>query len=274
MEKFLFTDGMNGVREVQSQDELHTLIESIDQKDKIRIWLFSTNEWINYAAFRKIVPLNSKKEKLIPSTVNRQPEVTKKSKNSWLKKLVYVTGAAGCIFLVFNFTKIKWEKADPLDSSAIRPENVPLMDMDSLIAEIEYTRGTVIDKNTKNNLRLRNTWPDKIDLKLHSEKETSGGNSRFFNVDISIDNSTGVMLDNAVVKLSVWKDNKVSVTDTFRFTNIRYDKLLTRRLDEMYRGDSISLSFESIKAKAFNFCYSATVKNNSGNYNDRWFCRD
>ncbi len=148
------------------------------------------------------------------------------------------------------------------------------MDMDSLIWEIEDSRGQTIDKNTKNNLRLRNTWPDRIELKLHTERETRSAWSRYFNVDISIDNSTGFNLDNAVVKLMVWKNNKVNSTDTLRFTNIRYDKLLTRQLDNTYRGDSISVAFESIKAKAFNFCYSAATKNNSGNYNDRWFCRE
>ena len=275
MEKFLFTDGMNGVREVQSLEELHTLIESVEQKDKIRIWLFSSNEWISYAAFKKNVPATSRKEKIVTATVdNRQSIKSSKSGNAWMKKLVYATGAGICIFLVFNFTKIKWQKVEPLNTSAMRPANVPMMDVDSLIEEIEYTRGTLIDKNTKNNLRLRNTWPDRIDLKLHSEKESSSSGSRFFNVDISIDNATGVMLDNAVVKLSVWKDNRENVVDTFRFSNIRYDKLLTRQLENTYKGDSLSLSFESIKAKAFNFCYSAALKNNSGNYNDRWFCRE
>ena len=220
------------------------------------------------------MPVITKKDKAIVVVNNQQSSVNTPTGNRWARKIVYIIGAAAGIFLVFNFTKIKWEKADPLNTSAVRASNVPVMDMDSLIEEIEYTRGTVIDKNTKNNLRLRNTWPDKIDLKLHSEKETSSSGSRFFNVDISIDNATGVMLDNAVVTLLVWKDDKVNTKDTFRFSNIRYDKLLTRHLSDTYRGDSISLSFESITAKAFNFCYSAAIKNNSGNYNDRWFCRE
>ncbi len=93
-------------------------------------------------------------------------------------------------------------------------------------------------------------------------------------IDIFIDNTTGFNLDNALVKLSVWKNKKLNTTDTLRFSNIRYDKLLTRALDAVYRGDSLSVSFESIRAKAFNFCYSAAVKNSSGNYNDRWFCRE
>jgi hypothetical protein len=283
MEKYLFTDGTNGVREVQSQEELQNLIESATRPDAIKIWIFSSNEWISYAAFRKQVPAIVKKEK--PSVTSSNPSVTNDqlssraergiaTKKHWLKKSLYIIAAAAGVFLVFNFTKIKWEKADPVNITATRPLNVPQMDIDSLVDEIEYNRNQSLDKNTKNNLRLRNTWPDRIELRLHSERETSSATSRYFNIDVSIDNTTGFNLDNAVVKLLVWKDNKVSTTDTLRFSNIRYDKLLTRQLNDTYRGDSISVSFESIKAKAFNFCYSATTKNNSGNYNDRWFCRE
>ena len=272
MDKFLFTDGMNGVREVQSQQELQILIESAEQKDKIRIWLFSSNEWISYPAFSKQVPSINKKDKAVATVAKTVP--VKKSRNGWVKKMLYITGAATGIFLVVNFTKIKWEKAEPVNISAARPDNVPEMDMDSLIWEIEDSRGQTIDKNTKNNLRLRNTWPDRIELKLHAEREISNATSRYYNVDIAIDNSTGFNLDNALVKLMVWRNNKVNSSDTLRFTNIRYDKLLTRQITDTYRGDSISVVFESIKAKAFNFCYSAATKNNSGNYNDRWFCRE
>jgi hypothetical protein len=107
-----------------------------------------------------------------------------------------------------------------------------------------------------------------------ADRETSGNNSRFFNVDISIDNTTGFNLDRAVVKLLVWKNGKQQMADTVHFNPINYDQPAKRELDFSYRGDSISVSFESIKAKAFNFCYSAAIKNSSGNYNDRWFCRE
>ncbi len=284
MKKFLFTDGTNGVIEVQCREELETLIESAGQPDKIRIWLFNSNEWINYAAFRKQQPILIRKERPVAindtvsatlskgviRTDNIQPD---KKKSHWLKKFLYVTGAAAGIFLIFNFTKIKWEKAEPVNTTAARPANVPEMDIDSLIEEIEYTREQPLDRNTRSNLRLRNTWPERILLQLLSDRETSGSGSRFFNVDVSIDNTTGFNLDNAVVKLTVWKNQKISLTDTLNFNNIRYDKLSKRELSYRYRGDSISIGFESIKAKAFNFCYSAATKNNSGNYNDRWFCR-
>lgn len=280
MNKFLFTDGTNGVIEVQSQEELEALIESAEQAGKIKIWLFSSNEWISYAAFRKQFPIVIRKEKSLVSSNNAtivssellQKNYPKRTGSRWLKKVLYFTGATAGVFLVFNFTKIKWEKAEPVNTTAARPANVPEMDIDSLIYEIEESRGQTIDRNTRTNLRLRNTWPERILLQLKADRETSGAGSRFFNVDVSIDNTTGFNLDNAVVKLSVWKNNKVSLTDTVLFGSIKYDKLSKRELDYRYRGDSISVAFESIKAKAFNFCYTAATKNNSGNYNDRWFC--
>ena len=281
MDKFLFTDGTNEVREVQSQDELENLIQSAAQPDKIRIWLFSSNEWINFAAYRKQVPAPIRKDKLAIHTTNQYATAnyvtiaTRAGKGKrWLKKFLYTTGAAAGVFLVFNFTKIKWEKADPVSIAAVRPANVPEMDIDSLIYEIEDARDVTLDRSTRTNLRLRNTWPERIELRLNAEREISNAGSRYFNADISIDNSTGFTLDNAVVKLSVWKNGKVSLTDTLRFSNIRYDKVMKDQLTDTYRGDSISVSFESIKAKAFNFCYSAAIKNNSGNNNDKWFCRE
>lgn len=274
MEKYLFTDGMSGVKEVQSQEELETLIAAVDQPDKIRVWLFNSNEWINYAAYRRLCPAARKKE--LPPVTTEVMAARPKISNGrrWLKKFLFLSALIGGAFLVFNFTKIKWQKTGPVNFIAGRPGNVPQMDIDSLISEIEYDRDEPLDRSTKTNLRLRNTWPDRIELKLQSEKETSSAGSRFFNINLSIDNTTGFNLDNAVVKLSVWKNRKLNVSDTLRFGNIRYDKLLTRNLDAVYRGDSISVSFESIRAKAFNFCYSAAIKNNSGNYNDRWFCRE
>jgi hypothetical protein len=148
------------------------------------------------------------------------------------------------------------------------------MDIDSLIMTIEDDRGILLDRSTRTNLRLRNTWPDRIELRLNSEMETSNASSRYYNVDVSIDNTTGFNLDEGIVKLSVWKNGRTIYTDTLRFNNIGYDKISSRQLSDTYRGDSIAVSFESIRAKAFNFCYSAAVKNNSGNYNDRWFCRE
>jgi hypothetical protein len=272
MDKFLFTDGTNGVREVDSQAALQALIESSAQPEKIRIWLFSTNEWITYAAFLKQISPVSKKDKPPADIIIARP--VKNAGKGLLIKSLYLIAAAAGVFLVFNFTRIKWENADPVNFIAVRPANVPVMDIDSLFYEIEFERGQPIDRNTKNNLRLRNTWPERILLQLAADKETSSAGTRFSNVHISIDNTTGLAVDNAVLKFTVWKDSKATSTDTLRFNTIRFDKLSTRLMNGTYRGDSISVSFETIKAKSFNFCYSATVENNSGNYNDRWFCRE
>jgi hypothetical protein len=276
MNKFLFTDGTGGVEQVQSITELESRILGSVQPGQIRLWLFSSNEWISLAEFRKQFPLPPGKENPVlitgnPSAALNQQPINRKH---WLIKGLYVAGTAAILFLISNFTKIKWEKASPVSISAIRPDNVPQMDIDSLIGEIEYTRGQLLDRNTKINLRLRNTWPDRILLQLKAEREKSNSGYRFFNIDIAIDNTTGFNLDEALVKLSVWEKGKINSTDTVLFNAIWFDKLAKRPIETGYKGDSISIAFESIKAKAFNFCYSAATKNNSGNYNDRWFCRN
>ncbi len=273
MKKYLFTDGTSGVKEAQSQEELENFIDASANSAIIRIWLFSSSEWITYTSFRKQHPAPARKEIINIDTSASIVTAENPGKKKWLKKFLFVSAIATGALLVFNFTRIRWEKASPVNFIASRPDNVPVMDIDSLISEIEYDRGDYLDRNTKTNLRLRNTWPDRIELKLNAEQETNGTLSRYFNIDISIDNTTGFNLDRAVVRLNTWKDGKLRNTDTVQFNGIRYDKLSSRRLSNSYRGDSIAISFESIRAKAFNFCYSSEIKNNSGNYNDRWFCR-
>jgi hypothetical protein len=281
MNKYLFTDGTSGVREVQSQEELKTLIASAVQPDKIRIWIFNTNEWINYAGFSNGVLL-TRKEKNNSIVKNNLPVgisengLSKRSENGLrgVKKFLFFIVAGTGIFLVYNFTRIKWEKASPLNITAARPSNVPLINADSLIQFMEENRGQKLDKVTKTNLRIRNTWPERITLQLNSDRDVSSAGSRYYNAEFSIDNSTGYNIDNAVVKLVVWKKNEVSSTDTFHFNNISYAAAAKRKLDNIYRGDSLSVSFQSIKAKVFNFCYSADKKSNYGNGGDRWFCRE
>lgn len=272
MKKYLFTDGTSEIKEAQCNEELETFIAASSNPAAIRIWCFNSSEWISYAAFRKIFPPAIRKEATI---VEGTPDLPVKnySNKRWLRKFLFAGVTIAGAFLVFNFTRIKWGKASPVNFIASRPANVPVMDIDSLIEEIEYDRNDLLDRNTKTNLRLRNTWPDRVELKLNSERETNGAVSRYFNIDVSIDNTTGFNLDAAVVRLNVWKDGKIKETDTLLFNNIRYDKISARQLSSSYRGDSIAVSFELIKAKAFNFCYSSSIKNNSGNYNDRWFCR-
>jgi len=278
MDKFLFTDGMSGVKEVQSQEELENLIRSTADTSKINIWIFNSAEWISYSAYRKKFAAPTRKTEPVATTAivttqNIKPIATRKGKR-WLKRVLFFTLLLAGAFLVFNFTKVRWRKAAPLESSATRPENVPFMDVDSLISEIEYDRGETLGENTKNNLRLRNTWPDLITVKLHANKEISNSGTRFSNATITVDNTTGLNVDKTIVRLFVWKNNKVSSVDTVRFLSVPYDRVSLRTLDTEYRGDSLSVAFESIRAKAFNFCYASSVKNNSGNYNDRWFCKE
>jgi hypothetical protein len=273
MEKFLFTDGTTTVKEVHSPQELQALVEAASRPDAIRIWIFSTNEWLSYAAFLRRRPsFASPKNHAVVKDVPALPKNPAGKKV--FRRMLYTLAFGAGIFLVFNFTRINWKKDTPVQEAAARPANVPLMDVDSLITTIEYERGKSIDRNTRNNLRLRNTWPDRILLQWTAEKESSSAGSRFSAVKITIDNTTGYNLDEAVLKLLVWEKDKATVADTLRFSGIRYDKPGLRELAGMYRGDSISVAFESVRAKAFNFCYSDKLKNNSGNYNDRWFCRE
>jgi hypothetical protein len=274
MNKYLFTDGISEVKELQSTEELQTHIESVPFQDNIRIWIFNSNEWIGYAAFKNKYPFVIREEIVAESyNTNSIPIRTSKGKQ-WLKNFLFACGAIAGIFFIFNFTKIKWTTASPVNITAVRPANFPVMNIDSLIIMIENYRGKVLDRSTRTNFRLRNTWPERIELRLQSDRETSSGGSRYFNIDISIDNTTGFNLDEAIVKFIIWKNNKVNVTDTLHFGSIRYDKPSVRHLKNSYRGDSLSVSFESIKAKSFNFYYSASGKNNSGNNNDKWFYRE
>ena len=273
MDKFLFTDGISGVKEVQSLEQLENVIELSTNPEKCRIWIFNNSEWISYAAFRKIFPSNNKREKNVPAFTSSFASVAPRRTHP-AKKILVALGAAVTIFLVFNFTKINWRTDGSLTAAAARPANAPFMDVDSLISVIEYERGQVVDRSTRTNLRIRNTWPDLILLQVDAAKEKSSTGSRYSNVNISIDNTTGFSLDNAVVKLLVWKNNKATVADTFHFGSISYDKIAQRQSDERYRGDSISVEFESIRAKAFNFCYASSLENQPGSHNDRWFCRD
>ena len=64
MNKFLFTDGLNGVQQAASAEELETRIESSTEKDQIRIWIYNTNEWISVTAYRKQFPPTVKKPKV------------------------------------------------------------------------------------------------------------------------------------------------------------------------------------------------------------------
>lgn len=274
MNKYLFTDGTNGVLEVHSKNELLSLINSASDLDKARVWIFSSNEWIACSSFLKQNPDFKKLESADKSGQINESTVKKERSFHPFKKSVFVAGAITGALLIFNFTNAKWEKATPLIVTAARSPNVPVMNLDSLISEIELIRGKSLDKSTRYNLRMRNNWPESILLQLKAEREVKNNHFRFFNISLNLDNASGFILDDAQVNLYTWSNGKANLADTILFHDIRYDKILLRKLTSSYKGDSLSASFKSIKSKAFNFCYSAETKNKSGNYNDRWFCRD
>lgn len=276
MEKYLFTDGTNVVREVQSEEELQKLIQSSGDAGKIRIWVFNTNEWITYTDFsKKFILKTSSLKKSVNNVEKTEPVVPPKRANpfSGLTKLLILPTVAAAVFLIYNFTRIKWSKVSPLELTAERPGNTPLINIDSLIAEIEYSRGQKLDKITATNLRIRNTWPDRIVLQLKSDRDSSQDGIKFYNINLSIDNSTGYNVDQMVAELKSWKNNEVIKLDTFQFRNIGYAAPAKRNVPGEYLGDSLSVSILSLRSKAFNFCYSAEKESNYGNLNDRWFCK-
>ena len=279
MEKYLFTDGTNVVREVQSKEELQSLIRASGDPGKIRIWVFSTSEWISFAEFSKhnitsnppIKRTEKAEKKSEPVAIHRLP---KPKQSSWPLKLFIMLITAGAIFLVYNFTREKWHHASPLTIEAGYPDNVPVMNIDSLLMGLEIARGLKLDRVTATNLRIRNSWPDRIQLKLNADRDTSLSGSKFFNMEVVIDNSTGYNIDKAVVEVKNWKGGNPVNTDTIYFSNITYTAPVRSKLNTEYRGDRLSVSFLSLKSKSFNFCYSQDKESNYGNFNDRWFCRD
>ncbi len=274
MEKYLFNDGVTGTKEVHSREELKALAEISTQPDKIKVWPFNSHEWISYAAFCKQLTSN-KKEVAVAAAITGSTTYRAANGQKWLKKFLYLAVVIATGFLVFNFTRIRWENAGTQYVAAARPDNMPSMNIDSLVWILEQQRGQKLDKSTRTNLRLRNTWPDRILLQATASKEISKNDgSRFTSTELGIDNTTGFDLDYAIVKLSVWKNNKISETDTFRFNGIGYAQKVKRELPGSFRGDSISVSFHSIRARSFNFCYSASTKNEAGENYDKWFCID
>jgi hypothetical protein len=271
MERFLFTDGTGEIKEVQSKAELDSLINAAPSPDRIRIWLFSSNEWISWAAFSK----NSRAEikKNIPVVTETNSIIPVPRKRNWLTKTLFFTLAGTSVFLVYNFTRIKWSALAPLNVQASRPANVPIINNDSLVAEIEFARAQKLDKVTRTNLRIRNNWPENVLLHLAAKRETNGSTISYNNINITLDNATGYQVDEATVKLTVWKKGQEERSDTVQFNNIGYTTPAKRDINESYQGDSLSVSFYSIKARAFNFCYSADKQSNYGNMADRWFCK-
>jgi len=271
MERYLFTDGTGEIKEVQSEEELDSLVSTATRPDRIRIWLFSSNEWISYAAFSKRSRNSIKKN--VPVVTENNPGTPIARKYNWLKKTLFFTLAGTTVFLVYNFTRIKWSTIAPLHTQATRPANVPIINNDSLTGQIEAARGQKLDRVTRTNLRIRNNWPESILLHLYAEGESNGSATRYNHINITLDNATGYLVDEAIVKLTAWKNNQESRSDTFHFMNIGYTTPAKFDVNNVYQGDSLAVSFYSIKARSFNFCYSADKQSNYGNMNDRWFCK-
>lgn len=273
----MFIDGTNEIREVESKEELAALIQSTADPRKARIWLFSTSEWLSITEFnkrtQKTISLPKKITPVVEPKAEQEPSRSILRRGWWKKPLIGVAVAVA-IFLVYNFTRVTWKKAGAMTISAARPSNTPVIDPDSLIETVETLRGISLDKTTRTNLRIRNTWPDLIQLQLNAEHDVSRDGSRYYNLELTIDNSTGYHIDNAVVELVAWKNSTAASRDTFRFANIGYASPAKRKIETLYRGDSLSLSFSSIRSRVFNFCYSSDKKSNYGNYNDRWFCKE
>jgi len=278
MKKYLFKDGTSVIREVQSDEELQALIQSSAELDKIRIWIFNTNEWLTHAEFckQKFGRVSTLQNEAVRDEKSEKLSGPQKhvAKPPRLSRVLIFLITAAAIFLVYNFTRIKWRKIPSVEVIAPRPGNVPLMDVDSLVREIEFARNQKLDKTTATNLRIRNTWPDRMQLKLKSDRQASNGDVKFYNVSLFIDNSTGYNVDQAIVELARWKNNEVTGRDTVQFNFVGYAQPSTRLIPCEYRGDSLSVSFLSLRSKAFNFCYAAEKESNYGNLNDRWFCRE
>lgn len=282
MNKYLFNDGTNIIKEVHSTEELKSLLRSCNDPSRTRIWVFDTNEWVSYQDFAKVN--NFSITPLVAPEKNEPPrisDIADADTPGWkrpIKKFLVVIVFIAIAMLVYNFTRIKWEKSGGISMIAPRPSNVPELNVDSLIQVIEIQRGQSLDKVTKTNFRIRNTWPDKISLKLTGEKYFNKVTSKYENLELSIDNSTGYNLDNVVVQLNTWKrinadSFTVSSMDTVRFTNVGYVLPVKRKIENSIRGDSISVSFSSLKSRVFNFCYSSEKESNYGNNNDKWYCK-
>ncbi|MBS1622132.1 MAG: hypothetical protein JST10_10690 [Bacteroidetes bacterium] len=283
MEKFLFNDGTNVIQELHSAEELKSLLRSCSDPSRTRIWEFDSNEWISYTDFAKkysfsFLPSPDLKRKEVAPLADGDETETPGWKRK-VKRFSFVILIIAAALLIYNFTHIKWESAGVISRMASRPANMPDVNVDSLIQVIEMQRGQSLDKVTRTNFRIRNSWPDKISLKLTGDKFSNKVTNKFENLKLTIDNSTGYNLNNAIVQLNTWKkvspDHfEISNTDTVRFSNIGYVLPAIRNVERSYQGDSLSASFYSIKSKGFNFCYSSEKQSNYGNINDRWYCKD
>lgn len=150
MDKFLLTDGTNGVREVHSKADLLALISSENQPGQ------------GYGCFTVMsgsAPLHLSANNLrepypapIPILIHQQHRTLYLCKRGWTM-LGYSLAAVAAALLIFNFTRAGWEAQGSISNSTVRPANVPQLDTDSLALVIEWQRGKALDKGTRTNLR-------------------------------------------------------------------------------------------------------------------------
>mgnify|MGYP001243178146 CR=1 FL=1 len=276
MEKYLFTDRTNVVREVQSKEELESFIRATGDTNHVRIWPFNSSQWLSYAEY-----LDRKTPRVLPVVNKASANVNAKlvpvrrpAQFNTLGKLFIALLLIAGVFLIYNFSRVRWYTASSLLARAERPANMPLMNLDSLVYIVESGRGKKLDKVTLTNFRIRNSWPERIELILKSDRDSSQSGNRFYNVEVSIDNSTGYMIDEAIVELQNWKNGSLFSTDTLHLDQVGYTSVARRILPGEFKSDSLTVAFLQIRSRAFNFCYARDKESNYGNLNDRWFCRD
>ena len=206
MEKYLFNDGTNIIKEAHTAEELKSLLLTCTDPAKTKIWVFDTNEWLSFTEFSKkynfISTPTAVAKRNVPPRIEENGETETPGWKRKIKNFVIIISVIAVALLVYNFTHVGWEKVGPVNFTASRPANTPYVNSDSLIQVIETQRGQSLDKVTKTNFRIRNSWPEKISLKLTGDKYSNKLTNRYENLEFSIDNSTGYNLDNAVVQLN------------------------------------------------------------------------
>lgn len=303
--KFLYNDGSGKIKEVSSKEELDYYIGISPDKNKIRIWLYHSSNWIGYQEYLKIVHRASSMPARAAQVVNPAPASAGAAVSSFppasspvpapivkekkpppetvtkplqiILNICIVLVVAGGVYTALFYNKQEWTEPRVFGITAPRPANAAVMNMDSLIRMLEAKELRTLDNLTKLNLRLRNNWPDKIVLTLQAEarKHLKKDSLRQFNnLEWVVKNNSGYELDEAVVALNVWQDGEVNVQDTFRLTGIGYREPFTMNISNSYKGDSLTVHFYSIRSLGLNFCYTYEEPAISGNPNDKWFCKD
>ena len=63
--KFLFNDGSGKIIEAASKEELDYFINNSPNKDRIKIWLYHSSQWITYPEYLKTQPATARKTPLL-----------------------------------------------------------------------------------------------------------------------------------------------------------------------------------------------------------------